>query len=63
MKIKVDQEICIGAAACIAAAGKTFELNDTGKSQVKDPKGDPEEAIREAAAACPTQAIEIIEEN
>lgn len=62
MKIKVDQEICIGASACIAAAGRTFALNEAGKSQVIDPEGDDAEAIREAAAACPTQAIEIVDE-
>lgn len=57
LKIKIDREVCIGASACIAAAGKTFALDNEGKSTVIDPGGDPEEAIREAAAACPTAAI------
>jgi ferredoxin len=56
-KITIDQEVCIGASACIAAAGKTFALDDKGKSIVIDPEGDEEEAIRMAADACPTQAI------
>jgi ferredoxin len=60
-KIKIDREVCIGASACIAAAGKTFALDDKGISTVIDPKGDDEEAIRQAADACPTQAITLEE--
>ncbi len=63
MKIKIDQETCIGASACIAAAGKTFALDENGKSYVTNAEGDSPEAIRDAAQACPTQAIEIIEGN
>lgn len=61
LKIKIDREVCIGASACIAAAGKTFVLDDEGKSKVMNPSGDPEEAIRQAAAACPTAAISLEE--
>lgn len=31
MKIIVDQDICIGAASCVAIAAKTFGLNTEGK--------------------------------
>lgn len=57
LKIKIDRETCIGASACIAAAGKTFALDEQGKSTVINPNGDGEEAIRQAADACPTMAI------
>lgn len=59
IKITIDREVCIGASACVAAAGKTFVLDEEGKSKVIDSKGDDLEAIRDAAAACPTQAIEV----
>ena len=59
MKIKIDREACIGASACVAAAGKTFALDAEGKSTVIDPQGDPPEAILEAEAGCPTQAIRV----
>ena len=62
LKIKIDRETCIGASACIAEAGKTFALDKEGKATVIDPNGDDDGAIREAAEACPTQAIELIEE-
>ena len=62
-KIKIDREVCIGASACIAAAGKTFALDEEGKSRVIDPQGDDEDSILAAAAACPTQAIEILNDE
>lgn len=31
MRITVDQELCIGAASCVALAAKTFGLNQEGK--------------------------------
>ena len=59
MKIQVDREVCIGASACVAAAGKTFALDDAGKSVVIDPSGDTEEKILAAEAGCPTGAIQV----
>ncbi len=59
LKITIDREACIGAAACVAAAGKTFALDKAGKSVVIDPKGDEKEKILEAEAGCPTQAIHV----
>ena len=57
MKIIVDQDICIGAAPCVAIASKTFDLNEKGKAFLKDEKGDPESLIMQAAESCPVQAI------
>ncbi len=62
IKITIDREACIGASACVAAAGKTFTLDAEGKSTVMDPPGDAIADIRAAAASCPTQAIQIVEE-
>ncbi|MDX1386918.1 MAG: ferredoxin [bacterium] len=63
IKIKIDREVCIGASACVAAAGNTFALDQESKSTVINPKGDSEEAIRMAAAGCPTEAIQIEESS
>lgn len=57
LEIHIDREICIGASACVAAAGKTFVLDPLGKSTVLDPLGDSEASIQQAALACPTGAI------
>ncbi len=61
IKITIDREVCIGASACVAAAGKTFQLDKEGKSTVINPKGDDKEAILAAEAGCPTQAIKVEE--
>lgn len=59
IKIIIDREACIGASACVAAAGKTFVLDESGKSKVLDAQGDPLEKIRAAEAGCPTGAIQV----
>jgi ferredoxin len=61
MKIVVDQNICIGAAPCVAIASRTFELDEKGKAFVKNQKGDPFELIKQAAESCPVQAISIFD--
>lgn len=59
IKITIDREICIGSAACVATAGKTFALDEEGKAIVLNPEGDEKEAILDAEAGCPTQAIKV----
>ena len=56
-RIKVDQNICIGAASCVALAPKVFQLNSDNKAYVTDPNGDSDENILAAAQACPVSAI------
>ncbi|MBI5732171.1 MAG: ferredoxin [Candidatus Magasanikbacteria bacterium] len=58
MKIIVDQEKCIGCGTCLALASKSFTWNAEGNKAVPIiPPGDEEKDIKEAAAACPVQAI------
>ena len=58
MKVKVNQEACIGCGACASIAGEVFEINDEGLSQAKGPvKAEQEEAAKEAIESCPTGAI------
>lgn len=56
-KIKVDRNLCIGAASCVALAMKTFALDSENKAIVLDAEGDTGEAIKLAAESCPTKAI------
>lgn len=56
-KIKIDQNICIGAASCVALAPKVFRLNSDNKAEVADPNGDTDENILAAAQSCPVSAI------
>lgn len=61
-KLVVDKEKCVGAQACVAIAPEVFELDDNGKSQVKDQKGAGESKIKDAINACPVGAIFWVEE-
>ncbi len=63
MKVKVNQEACIGCGACAAICDKVFELNDDGVSEAKveEVKDSDSQEVRDAADACPTGAIEVEE--
>ena len=56
-KIKVDRDLCIGAATCVALAAKTFALDRENKAIILKSDGDTADAIRLAAESCPTKAI------
>lgn len=62
-KIVVDRELCIGAASCIALAGKTFRLDDENKAVIIEPRSDSDDDIHAAAASCPTNAIYLYDED
>ncbi len=57
MKVKVDQDKCIGCGACVAICPQVFEMRN-GKSYVKVSNTDLE-CAKEAASACPVQAISV----
>ena len=60
MKIKVNQETCIGCGSCAAVAEDIFELQDSGLSHAKvnEVPEDKVEVVKEAIDVCPTGAIE-----
>ena len=62
-KIVVNRELCIGAGPCIALAGKTFTLDAENKAAVIEPRGDTDEDVFTAAAACPVSAIYLYDED
>ncbi len=75
MRVRVDRELCIGAASCIALLPEVFELDEEGKAVMKKLAGDKTsewtdvkelsselKLIIEAARSCPTNAI-IIEDD
>jgi len=62
MRAKVDRDICIGSAMCVAAAPDVFELDDEGLSKVVDEDAGDEESLRQAAEGCPVQAV-ILEDD
>lgn len=78
IKVKVDKDLCIGAASCVAVAEQYFELNSENKAAVKDPAlptdlnvyerifdvtEEQRDLILMGAQSCPTLAIFIYDEN
>ncbi len=63
LRARVDRPRCIGAGNCITIAPTAFDWHrgDFGKAAVVDAASVDEEKLREAALACPTQAI-VLEE-
>lgn len=60
MKVKVNEDACIGCGACCAICDEVFEMNDEGLSSVivDEVSEDLEDNAREAIESCPTGAIE-----
>lgn len=79
IRIKVDEDLCIGAASCVTIKPDVFQLNDQNKAIVLDPADqsdtlqtyerwleitdDEYEQILLAAQSCPTLAIYIYTEE
>ena len=78
LTIKVDPDLCIGAASCVTIAPSTFILNAENKAEVLDHGSDAgspsyermievtdaeQEEILLGAQSCPTLAIFIFDEN
>lgn len=76
--VKVDPDLCIGAASCVTVAPETFQLNDENKAYVLDHGSavtpqtyertfevteEEKENIILAAQSCPTLAIFIYDEG
>lgn len=59
--IKVNKDKCIGCGACTATAPEVFDFDDDGLAKVI--KNEVNDDVKMAAESCPTEAIEIDEEN
>lgn len=59
MKIKVDQEKCIGCGLCANMCPEAFRLNNKGKSEGISKDNKHKECAKKAEASCPVVAIKI----
>lgn len=60
MKIKIDKNKCIGCGTCVALCPNSFNWDQTGlKVEAVNPPSDENSSLKDAAAACPVQAIEL----
>ncbi len=78
LTIRVDLNLCIGAASCVTVSPTFFGLNEENKAYVKDPAKEDQPHIHErailvsdeqkeqiilAAQSCPTLAISVFDED
>jgi ferredoxin len=63
MKIEVDRDLCVSVATCVAIAPNTFALDEDGIAIIKNPSGDTEKIILQAAQSCPVNAIRIYDDS
>ena len=63
MRVRIEQDLCSACEACVEACPEVFELDENDQAQVKVDPVPPEleEACRQAAEQCPSEAI-VIEE-
>lgn len=62
--IRVDRDLCIGAASCVAVAPQTFALDNEAKAIILETAdSESEETIIDSARACPVAAIIITDES
>jgi ferredoxin len=63
MRVRIDYDLCTGDGICEEICPEVFEVREDGLAYVKDEvvDADLEEAVREAAEQCPSEAIFIEE--
>jgi ferredoxin len=62
MRVAVDQEVCVAAGQCVAAAPDVFDQRDEDGVVVllnDSPGAADEDGVRRAAGVCPALAIQI----
>jgi ferredoxin len=59
MKITIDHDLCQGHGQCVESAPEVFEVRDDGLAYQLREADTPalQEAVRDAAARCPVDAI------
>jgi ferredoxin len=64
LTMRIDRNLCIGAATCVAIAPKAWALDDEAKAIILDTSDEEsDETLIEAAKSCPVMAIFITDED
>jgi len=60
MKVHVDSDLCTGCGVCVEMCPDVFELRDDVSVVIVEPvPAEHEDTAREAAEACPVEAISV----
>jgi ferredoxin len=61
---KINRDLCIGAASCVAIAPKSWALDNENKAALLPTDNETsDEELLASAQACPVDAIEVFDEN
>lgn len=64
LTMRIDRDLCIGAATCVALAPKAWALDDEAKAIILDTTEEETDlSLLDAAKGCPVMAIFITDEN
>lgn len=64
LTMRIDRDLCIGAATCIAIAPKAWALDNEAKAVILDTcDQEDDNTLIEAAKGCPVMAIFITDET
>ena len=63
MKVRIDRDLCIGCGVCTQMCPEVFEMDSENIAKVQENANpdDHAQAVKDAADACPVEAI-IVEE-
>ncbi len=62
--MRIDRNLCIGAATCVAIAPKGWALDEEAKAYILETADqETDDTLLEAAKGCPVMAIIITDEN
>ncbi|MFD4602989.1 ferredoxin [Streptomyces sp. NPDC058464] len=64
MKLRVNNELCLGSGLCAGIAAEALEMDEQGELIVLDetPPAELHEAVQQAVASCPVNALSFTEE-
>ncbi len=64
MTMRIDRNLCIGAATCVAIAPKAWTLDNEAKAVILESADqESDQSLVDAAKGCPVAAIIITDEN
>lgn len=64
LTMRIDRNLCIGAATCVAIAPKAWMLDDEAKAVILDTAAEEtDDTLIEAAKGCPVAAIFITDDT
>lgn len=61
LRVEIDRDLCVGFADCVTESPEAFELDDEGIAVFTTPESVDRAILIEACAACPVDAITVVE--